>query len=502
MIKILNAEQIREADRLTIANEPVLSIDLMERAAKACSNRLLDFAPAGVPFVFFCGKGNNGGDGLAIARMLYKKGKNISVFIIDESGKESPDYIENLILLKKLASDKINVIKKAGDFPEIESKAIVVDTIFGSGLNRPADGLNAEIINLINKNKNIIISIDIPSGLFADKQTENLKNVIHAHYTLTFHAPKQSFFYADYAIATGTWVTLDIGLHKSSVESVSSNLFLLSEDDIRELLHPRATFSHKGIYGHALLLAGSYGKSGAAILAAKACLRSGAGLVTARLPECCVSPVQTAVPEAMVLADDEKQFLSATLKPENYSAIGIGPGIGLAKETANVLKRIIQDFNKPIVIDADALNLLAENPTWLSFLNPGCILTPHPGEFKRLVGNIENPFDRSKAQLDFAKKYNCYVILKGKFTAIACPDGSLIFNPTGNPGMATGGSGDVLTGIITGLLAQGYSPFQSSLIGVYLHGLAGDYAANSLSEYAMIAGDIIEFLPSAFKNFL
>ncbi len=500
MIKILSAEQLQLADQSTINNEPISSIDLMERAAKSCNDWLLNFFPAGIDYIFFCGRGNNGGDGLALARLLFQKGKNIQVFILNFAGNPSADFTTNLDRLKKIAPFSIFEVDENFEFPKINSGIILIDALYGIGLNKPLSKSVMNWVKNINKSGNIIIAIDVPSGLFIDQPTENLEETIHANFTLTFQLPKRSFFYPEYAIATGIWEVLDIGLDKSFLEVADSKTFLLTEADIRELLRPKALFGHKGQFGHALILAGSYGKAGAAILAAKACLRSGAGLVTLRVAENLVNPIQTAIPEVMLIPDSEKNYLSTPIIPGNYTAIGIGPGIGIDKETGNVLKRLIQDVNLPMVFDADALNLLAENPTWLSFIPGGSILTPHIGEFKRLAGNYPNPFDRSNAQKEFAKKYNCYVLLKGKYSAIACPDGSLIFNPTGNPGMATAGSGDTLTGIITSFLAQGYSSFQAVILGVYIHGLAGDLAAETLSEHTMIASDIIDFLPGAFKT--
>ncbi len=499
MIKIVSANQIREAEQETIINEPISSLQLMERAAKSCCNWLIDFFPAGSDYVFFCGKGNNAADGLALARMLYEKGKNIQIYILDFAGNPTDNFITNLNRLKKIVPALIFEVDEKNNFPTIKPNSIIIDAIYGIGLNKLITKPVAHWIKNINKSGNIIVAIDIPSGLYADESTTNLDDVIHANFTLTFQLPKRAFFYPEYAKAIGIWEVLDIGLDRPSLESAESKCFYLCDADVREMIRPKALFGHKGQFGHALLLAGSYGKAGAAILAAKGCIRSGSGLVTVAVPENIVNPLQSSVPEVMLIPDTEKKYLSTAIIAGNYTAIGVGPGIGIAKETGNVLKRLIQDVDLPMVFDADAINLLAENPTWLSFISKGSIFTPHIGEFKRLAGNFPNPFDRSNAQIAFAKKYNCYVLLKGKYSAIACPDGSLIFNSTGNPGMATAGSGDTLTGIITGFLAQGYSPFQAVIIGVYIHGLAGDLAAESLSEHAMIASDIIDFLPAAFK---
>ncbi len=501
MIKVLTSAQLRDADQETIANEPIASIDLMERASLACTDFLLESIPAGINFFIFCGKGNNGGDGLCIARQLYKKGKQVKVFIIEDAGKPTADFQINVERFQQLDPENCFTLKDIGEFPNVPLNVVMIDSIFGSGLNREAEGFVMQIIRKLNALPNKIIAIDAPSGLFADQATPDLTKVIHASTTLCFQSPRQSFLYPEYTQAIGEWQVLNIGLNAAYIQKAPSKHYILEAEDVSSLLKPRPLFGHKGLFGHALLLAGSYGMNGAAILAARACLRSGAGKVTVRAPKCAVIPLQTCIPEAMVWADEEEKHLSTPFKPAKYNAIGIGPGIGTEKETANVLKRTIQDFDIPMVIDADALNILAENPTWLAFLPAGCILTPHPGELKKLIGEFKDPFERSKAQLAFAKKNNCYLLCKGKFTSIACPDGSLLFNSTGNSGMSTAGAGDVLTGMITSFLAQGYSPFQSTLLGIYLHGLAGDLCAQELSENAMIAGDIIEFIPSAFKYF-
>ncbi len=499
MIKVLTSEQIRLADQATILHEPVSSLALMERAASACTAFILQQVPAGWPISIVCGKGNNGGDGLAIARQLWKRGKDITVWITEDTGNPSAGFSENL---QRLLQETSITPQSTHQQPvaQFEPGTLIIDAIFGSGLNRQPQGSAQEMIEAINRSGCMVLSIDIPSGLFADQDTDIKAPVIRAHTTLVFQSPRPVFLYAEYEPYIGRFEVIDIGLDPTSLANAPAFGFIPDENSIQALLPFRPQSGHKGTFGHTLLLAGSKGKAGAAVLAARAALRSGAAMVTVRAPECAVIPLQTAVPEAMVMADPGTEYLEEPVQTSRFTGIAIGPGIGREKETGNVLKRLIQDADSPLVIDADALNLLADNPTWLGFLPAGSILTPHPGEFARLVGKTASPFSRTQLQCEFAKRYNCFLVLKGRFTAIACPDGQLFFNPTGNNGMAKAGSGDVLTGILGGLLAQGLSPMKAALLGVYLHGLAGDLCKEDHSAYAMQSGDIVKYLAAAYRQ--
>jgi NAD(P)H-hydrate epimerase len=499
-IKILSVEQIREADSYTILNEPITSINLMERAATKCAEWITGKI-SGQKVKVFCGMGNNGGDGLAIVRILLADFIQAEAYIVHHGTSYSEDCLHNLQRIEEQTPEIIYHILAESDIPTIDQNDIVIDAVFGSGLSKPVTGIAATVLGHINQSNVITVSIDIPSGLFADTFTDPSKGAItEADYTLTFQAPKLAFFFAQNDRYTGEWTPLDIGIHPSFIDQVSTKNYFLTRDDVSPILRPRSRFSHKGIYGHALLIAGGKGKTGAAILSAKAAIRSGLGLLTVHLPEDAVIPLQTTVPEAMISFDPSKEVFTHIPDLAPYNAIGIGPGIGQRPETAAALKLFIQDVKVPVVFDADALNILGENHTWLSFLPPGSILTPHPKEFERLVGKSADEFERLKMQKEFSSKYNCYVVVKGAFSSISTPDGNVFFNPTGNPGMATGGTGDTLTGIILSLLAQHYSPFESVLLGVYLHGLAGDIAAKELGYQSLIASDIIECLSKAFKE--
>jgi NAD(P)H-hydrate epimerase len=498
-VKVFSVEQIRQGDAFTISNEPIKSIDLMERAAKRCADWLSGRSTEHT-FKIFCGMGNNGGDGTAIARMLQDDFIKVMVYIVHTHDKYSDDGMENLTRLETHYPEFIQHIFTETDIPALESDDIIVDAIFGSGLSRPITGLGAAIIKLINESKAVIIAIDIPSGLFADHTSTPSKGaIIQADYTLTFQTPKLAFFMPENDSYVGEWVLLDIKIHPDYLASTPTNYYLLTKDDVTPLLRHRTRFSHKGIYGHALLIAGSRGKAGAAILSAHATLRSGAGLVTAHLPEDATIPMQTALPEAMISYDRSREVFSHLPELAPYSAIAIGPGIGLRPETATALKLLIQESRVPLIFDADAINIISENKTWLSFIPAGSIFTPHLKEFERLAGATTDGFERLKQQKEFSVRYKCYVVLKGAFTSISTPKGITYFNPTGNPGMATGGSGDVLTGILLGLLAQHYPPRDTALLGVYLHGAAGDIAAEAGGLNTLIASDIIENLGKAFK---
>ena len=500
MLKIFSTEQVRRADAYTIHNEPVSSIDLMERAAAACfdwMNTYQDLSTKSV--LFFCGPGNNGGDGLALARMLYEKQVRVSVFITGESTKNSEDFSINLHRAKECGITP-QLIEKF-DLTQLSENTILVDALFGSGLSKPLEGIYKDVVQKINKRKCITISIDIPTGLFADKPVDPVRDsIVNADYTLSFQFPKLAFLFPENEYFTGNWQILPIGLHSDFIYSEPCRNFLVEFEDVKGIMKPRLRFSHKGTFGHALLVGGSKGKIGASVLMGKACLRSGAGLVTVHLPNCGYPIIQTAVPEVMVSVDEDENECTQIPRLDSFSAIAAGPGLGTGKLTASMLKHLIQEANVPLLLDADALNILSDNPTWLAFLPQGSILTPHPGEFARLAGKTSNSFDRIEILRPFCTKYSLNIVLKGAFTVICTPLGNCYFNPTGNPGMATGGSGDVLTGVLTGLLAQGYHPTEACILGVYLHGMAGDLAFENTGYEALIAGDIVDNLGRAFKE--
>lgn len=495
MLKILASKQIKELDAHTIEHEPIASINLMERACEAfVSWFTIQFAaPRRIGIV--CGTGNNGGDGLAIARLLSELNYPVKVWIVRGTAPTTEDFKINFERLKgKLDMFDIVTSSDQGLFSDRE---ILIDAIFGSGLSRPVDGIYAQAIQCINHAKAVKIAVDVPSGLFANQSSNGA--IVKANYTISFQLPRLAFLMPENYGYVGEWKVVDIGLSKAFIKEVESPYFYLAKNSVRAKLKKRNKFDHKGTYGHALLIAGSFGRMGACVLAAKACLRSGVGLLTVHVPRSGYSIIQISVPEAMASVDEHENVFSTEPKPEQFTSIGIGPGIGQAKETVSSFSAILKR-GKPLVIDADGLNIISANPELISFIPAGSILTPHPKEFERLVGTWQNDFDRLQKQIGFSIQTKSVLVLKGAHSSIAMPDGKVYFNSTGNSGMATGGSGDVLTGILTGLLAQGYSAEDAAFVGVYVHGLSGDIAAREKGQLGLIASDIVDFLPAAFKS--
>jgi hydroxyethylthiazole kinase-like uncharacterized protein yjeF len=497
-MKILSAEEIRAWDQYTIQHEPIASVDLMERAAAACVIWLEQNGYTDKNFTVFCGKGNNGGDGLAIVRMLLVRKCSVTVHILEFGHKGTDDFQQNLARLHKLPGLDIKFIQSKEHLHELDKDDIVIDALFGSGLNRSLEGVTAELVSHINQSGCTIISIDIPSGLFTDRSSKG-NIIIKADHTLSFQCFKPAFLVAENAAFVGEVHILDIGLHPDYYSSVDTKYELTDRPTILSLYKSRNRFSHKGHFGHALLAAGSYGKMGAAILSAKACLHSGAGLLTCHIPKSGYDIMQSSVPEAMVTTDFNSSFLTKIEDDlTKYDAIGIGPGMGTASESKMFLREILDAYRNPLVLDADALNIIASQKDFLQLIPKGSVLTPHPKEFERLFGKTNNDFERMELALQKAKELQVVIVLKGHHTLVATPDGKGFFNSTGNAGMATAGSGDVLTGIITGLLAQDYSSVEAAIFGVYLHGLSGDIAAKKYSMEAMVAGNIVENLGEAY----
>lgn len=501
MMKIFNCEQIRDIDAYTIKHEPIASIELMERAACQLFKWVSERFGRSEHFIVFIGPGNNGGDGLALARMMAENDYSIEVYYIKFTEKTSFDWEQNRKRLENETKVPLNYLTSTDQLPVISSGDIIIDAIFGSGFTHTVEGLPAGIIMQINQSDSIKISIDMPSGLFGENNSKNSYNcVVKADFTLSFQFPKLSFLFAENEIYTGEWIILPIGLNSTAIRNFVTPYFFLEKGDVAPILKNRKKFDHKGLFGHGLLVAGSYGKMGAAILGAKAALRTGIGLLTCHIPSEGNIILQTAVPEAMVETDNSENFISDNLETNIFSAVGIGPGLGTVQESQKVLHNLLMTCKKPMVIDADALNTLGLNRKWFSLLNESIILTPHPKEFERLTGPTDNSFTRLNNQVEFSKKHNCIVVLKGAYTSITTPEGKVHFNSTGNPGMATGGSGDVLTGIILSLLAQGYSPENAAVAGVYLHGLAGDIAVEKSCFESILASDIINEIGNAFNR--
>jgi len=497
-LKILSTSQIRQADFYTIKNESIKSIDLMERAALKCFEWIQSKYDLSYTFYIFCGSGNNGGDGLAIARMLTLSKYKVYCYQIKLGNNFSNDFLVN----KKRLEIKLNSIKQIKQFPEIKnkSKSIIIDSILGSGLNRNTSGFLKEIIFKINQEEVERVSIDIPSGLFSEDNSLNkMGGIIKSKHTLCFNSPKLSFFFPKNHQFVGEFHVLDIGLNRDFISSLNSQYFYLTRDFLSNTVKSRKKFDHKGSFGHLLIVSGSKGMMGSTILMSRAALSSGVGKLSILSPKCGEHILQTTVIEAILEQNNGKNCLTDTYNLK-HDWLAIGPGIGTNLKTKNFLISLLKKVKTPIVLDADAINIISNENKLLSFIPENSILTPHPKEFERLVGKWKSDINKLSLLKNFSKKYKLICILKGANTSICFPNGNIYFNSTGNPGMASAGSGDVLTGIIGSLLAQGYSAEISSKLGVYVHGLAGDYAKEKFGEISMTSSNIQEFISLAFKK--
>ncbi len=501
-MKLPSAAQVRALDKITINKNYSASIDLMEHASSVFVNWFKSKYPNKNRIIHvFCGTGNNGGDGLAIARMLNNDFYPVKVYYC-EIGKNSIDNAENLQALPFKDSDKFQSLEENDPIPNVGKDDLLIDALFGSGINREITGYWASLIKFLNKSKAEIIAVDLPSGLY---EKANLNDVmVRADRTLSFEFPKLPFLLPSYADVVGGWEMRSIGLDKEAIQSMDCNHFYIDQNLAASLLKKRKKFSHKGSYGHALLIMSKYGMVGAALLAGRSCLRAGTGLVSIHVPRIAYQIIQTALPEAIVSVDQHEYHFTTAPNLNNYSAVGIGCGLGQESLSVAGLKQVLGKLNNheknvPLLLDADALNILANHEEIWDKIPAHTIITPHPRECERLFGKAENDYDQLEALSKLAKLKKIYIVLKRAHTAIFCSDGTIYFNSTGNPGLATAGSGDVLSGIITGLLAQKYDPKSACILGVYLHGLAADLAVNHVrGEEALIASDVIEFLGNAF----
>ena len=500
MIKIFPTIQLKELDAYTIENEPVSSIDLMERASRALARAMSERWSAETPFTVFAGPGNNGGDALAVSRLLSERGCRVEVYLFNTKGTLSPDCETNKERLAGVAGIDFHEITTQFVPPVLTAEHVVVDGLFGSGLNKPLSGGFAAVVKYINTSPATVVAIDVPSGLMGEDNTYNIQaNIIRADLTLSLQLPKLAFLFAENAPFVGEWQLLDIGLSEEAIEEKETDFALTEHEDVASMLKPRGKFAHKGNFGRALLIAGSQGMAGASVLAARACLRSGVGLLTVHIPFCNNFIVQTSVLEAMTEIDINDVRFSCATDTDDYQAVGIGPGLGKAGDTEAALLEQIESCQTPMVVDADALNLLGEHRSYIGRLPKGSILTPHPKELERLVGKCQNSYERLTKARELARSAGVHILLKGAYSVIIAPSGKCWFNPTGNPGMATGGSGDVLTGVVLALLAQGYDAETAARMAAYVHGLAGDIACKKHGVMGMTAGDIVTCLPPAWR---
>ncbi len=500
-MKIFSREQISLIDRQTRVLEPISEIDLMERASVALAGWIQASYPVKTRIAILAGPGNNGGDALAVARILTSMRFSVSVYLPALGRQRSEACMVNLERLKGFPEIAVIAIEESSGFQDLSNFDLLLDGLYGAGLNRPLEGFASRVIEWINDSGVEVVSIDLPSGLLCDENQYNTGSIVRADYTLTLEFPKLSLFFAENEQYFGNWVVVPFGLNAKVMEEISSRRYFMEQKMVAALHKKRTKFSHKGSYGHGLLLSGSAGKTGAAQLAAKGALRAGLGLLTVHLPEPAANFLQIALPEAMTSLDSGKEMITELPDLSKYTAIAAGPGIGTNTLTQMVVKMLIDQTVVPLVLDADALNILAANPSWIKLLPPNTILTPHPAEFDRLSGIVlKSEEERLQIAEQFAASYGVIVILKGAYTRIVLPDGSVYFNSSGNPGMATAGSGDVLTGILLGLLCQGYTPSEAAILGVFLHGRSADLRVAASSEESLLAGEIADHMGEAFAS--
>ena len=498
-MKILNAQQLKAADQATIKNEPIASIDLMERAAYQCFHWISERKEANALIHVFCGMGNNGGDGLAIARMLHDEDFDVKAYVVHYSDAYTDDFVTNYQRAEDIGIHPESIYG-IEDFPEIYSKDLIIDAIFGTGLNKPIRGFTKDIVQKINQSEAAVFAIDMPSGLFVDKPVKPGNAVIQSDICLTFHSPKLAFLLPENQKYVEAFVVFNIELDPDFIDTLDTPYYLITNRSIRSFYKERNRFSHKGDFGHILIIGGSFGKIGATVLASKAALKSGAGLVTAYIPKCGYNIMQTALPEAMVEVDSETIIEHINYKTK-ATAIGMGIGMGTHEKTQQAFEDFLKNNTLPLVLDADALNLLAIKPSLSKLLPPNTILTPHPKELERLIGSWENDYEKLALAQNFSKKNQCILLIKGAHTAVVDGD-TIYFNSSGNPSLATAGTGDVLTGLISGLLAQQYTALEAALFGVYIHGLAADIAIDFESIESFTASDIFQYIPEAFSTLL
>lgn len=494
-MKILYSEAIRTVDAKTLEYKKILSHQLMEMAASAFSDYFLHEYSIQNSVALFCGTGNNGGDGVAVARILHIAGYSVKLFIVEVSNRYSKDVLYNIERAEKIGVP-ITKITSIDEIPNLDKVDVVVDAIFGTGLSRPLSGFAKDVIEKINGAQKTVISIDIPSGLFLDRPTTT---ALRATETVTLQIPKLALFLPLNHQFVGNLSMVDIGLDPKAIDEAETDMYYLTDTAMSEQLKPLAKYTHKGIQGHALIVGGSLGKIGAVSLASKAALKSGCGLVTAFVPKCGVDALQSNFPEAMIIQDVNQTHLSSIKYDIQPSAIAVGMGMGQHEETKQALCKFLQNNSTPLVLDADALNIISENLDWLHNLQSNTILTPHPRELSRLIGEWDDDFEKIRLTREFARKYKLIVVIKGAHTLII-DSWHVYVNSSGTPALATAGSGDVLSGIIAGLLAQGYASSIAAQLGVYIHGMTSNITSQEINPRSFIASDIISNIGKVYDS--
>lgn len=501
-MKIFDSATIRELDKATCEAQNITPLELMDRAANCIACEIISRFLPSKRFVVVAGPGNNGGDALGAARLLIEQGyKRMEIFLFNVRGELSPECAAQAERLRQMDGVEFTEITRKFDPPMLTPDDVVIDGLFGSGISQPLQQGFMVLAKLISGSGAYVVSIDVPSGLFGEwNALVKRADMVHANLTLALQMPRLSFFFPENQDVIGEWKVIDIDLDVEAMRAAPTNYMLVDARSVRPLLRPRVLFSGKRDYGSTLLMCGSMGMMGAAVMCARAAMKSGVGLATVHTASCGMAVLQTAVPEAMFEPDRNEWFISDMTCYHNHQSVAVGPGIGTHEKTVAALESLLKNVKSPLVLDADALNCIARRPSMLSLLPPNTIITPHVGEFDRLFGEQPNSEARLQKAIEMANYYNIYIVLKGHYTATVRPTGKVYFNSTGNPGMATAGSGDVLTGIIASMLAQGYRPHHAATIGVYVHGLAGDLAARELGEVGITASDVANYVGRAVRS--
>jgi len=500
MLPLLTSSQIREADAYTIAREPIASIDLVERASKSFVAWFLNHFPdKSQAIAIYCGTGNNGGDGLAIARILHDhQYKSLDIKIARFSEKATDDFNVNLSRIEKTAIP-LTEIKPVENFPD-ENCEVIIDALLGTGLNKPLDGDYKRLVSHINSLHKTVVAVDVPTGLFSDGEIPDGVTALNASLVITFQQPKINFLLPESAPFIKCWEAVNIGIDEKFLLSLNSPYQAVEEKDIRRMLKPRHRFTNKGTYGHTLIVAGQAETMGAALLSASACVYTGSGLTTACVPQSGLTALNSYMPEIMAIVRSGAEL--PQIKWHNFSAVGIGPGLGKDELAVAVLTDILTNYKKPVVIDADALNILSVHRELWRSMPENSILTPHMKEFDRLFGDHQNWWQRIQTGIQRAQEHFIYILLKNDYTIIITPQGKVYFNTTSNPAMASGGMGDILTGMITSLLAQSYTPEEACIIGAYLHGKAGDELALPNRLNVVLPSQVAARIPAAMAKLM
>lgn len=502
-MKIFTTDQIRAIDRETIETEGVSSLELIHRAADGIASEIIRRYSSSRPTVIFAGPGNNGADALIVAKLLIEAGFMPQILLFNFKGTSLSADCRAAYQELTSAGYPLNLteIRDRAEIPLLTPEHLIIDGLFGTGLREPLTGGFTTLVRNISESGATVVAIDQPSGMFADWNSRVIaRNVVHADLTMTMQFPRLSFLLADNSELVGQWKVVDIGLSQAAIDSTPTKYFYVEREDVKAVLKPRAPFSSKADYGHALIIAGCYGMMGAALMAARGALRAGVGKLTVHSPRCGYNVIQGQAPEAL-FDPDAGDIVTTDMTPRfTYTAIGVGPGIGLNDATRGAFEKLVKAAKRPMVIDADALNIIAQNNSLLDHIPASSILTPHAGEFDRIFGPQPSAEGRLLKAREMAMKYKVIIVLKGHYTATVRPDGKVFFNSSGTPALATAGSGDVLTGVITALLAQGYKPEAASVTGVFIHGLAGEIAAETEGEYGVTGLDIAAAVGKAIKK--